>query len=134
MERRFKRTIDSLDQIFEFLNEFVTANKIDESVTFTLNLVVEELFTNMVKYHSESREDILINATRDGSTLIVSLVDFDVEPFDVTITGEVNVNQALRDRKIGGLGIHLVKKMVDNLNYEYANRRSRITFTKNLEK
>lgn len=54
MEKKFKREIKSLDKIAHFISEFITKNRIDESLSFPINLVIEELFTNMVKYSTES--------------------------------------------------------------------------------
>ncbi|MFQ5824370.1 MAG: ATP-binding protein [bacterium] len=134
MEKKFKRDINSLDMIFNFIGEYITKTKIDHTITFTINFVVEEIFTNMVKYNSENTNDILISLNKNENNLIISLTDFDVEPFDVTKSEEVNINQSLEDRKVGGLGLHLVKQMVDKINYEYKNRKSKITFIKHLEK
>lgn len=133
MEKKFKRDIKSLDKIFDFIGDFVTKNKFDDSITFTLNLVVEELFTNLVKYNEETSQDILISLNQDRNKLIVSLTDFDVEPFDVTKSGEVDVDQSIKKRKVGGLGLHLVKQLVDKIDYEYKDRESKITLIKNLE-
>lgn len=134
MEKKFKRNIKSLNQIFKFIAEFITSNNIDDTISFTLNLVVEELFTNMVKYNLENTNDILITLDKDQDNLIISLIDFDVEPFDVTKTEGVNISKSLKERKIGGLGLHLVKQMVDKINYEYKNGNSKITLIKQLEK
>jgi len=134
MEKKFKREIKSLDKIFTFNSKFITKNKIDHSITFTLNLVIEELFTNMVKYDSENPNDILISLNKEENYLIISLTDFDVEPFDITKTEEVDIKQSLRDRKVGGLGLHLTKQMMDKIDYEYKNRISKITLIKHLEK
>ncbi|MFQ5708879.1 MAG: ATP-binding protein [bacterium] len=134
MTREFKRDIESLDEIFVFLDDFIAKNRIDESISFTVNLVVEELFTNMVKYNPGSAHDVLIEISRNENRLIVSLTDFDVEPFDITKTEEVKIDQHLQERKVGGLGIHLVKQMVDKIEYEYKNRNSKITLIKHLEK
>ena len=133
MGKKFKREINSLDQVFEFVNNFVRSKRIDESILFSLSLVVEEIFTNMVKYNSQSNEDILISLKKLESRLIVTLTDFDAEPFDITKTKEVDVRQPLENRKVGGLGIHLVKRMVDKLSYEHKGRESKVTLIKYLE-
>jgi serine/threonine-protein kinase RsbW len=64
--------------------------------------------------------------------LTVRLMDFDVDPFDVTRAPTVNVDKPLHERQIGGLGLHLVRHMADTIRYEFADRRSTITFTKSL--
>ena len=133
MKKRFKRQFSSLNKVFDFVNIFIQKNSVDKSVSFTLNLAIEELFTNMVKYSKESTSDISIDIAKKNSTLIVTLIDFDVEPFDLTKSKEVDIKAHLNDRKVGGLGIHLVKKMVDKIDYEYKNRESKITFIISLE-
>ncbi len=133
MEKKFKREIKSLEKISRFISEFITTSNIDDSHTIPINLVVEELFTNMVQYNAENKNDISVSLNKDGSRLIISLTDFDVEPFDVTKRGEVNVDQLLEDRKPGGLGIHIVKKFVDKMEYQYKNRQSKIILIKMLE-
>ena len=134
MEKRFRREISSLHEIFDFVHHFLEENKINESHSFTIDLVVEELFTNLVKYDPENNKDILIIINCEDKRLVVDLVDFDSKPFDLTETKEVDVHIPLEDRKIGGLGIHLVKKMVDRLDYQYLDGNAKITFMKNLEK
>ena len=133
MDKRFKRDLNSLDGIFKFINEFSAKTGVDESVVFTINLVVEELFTNMVKYTYENNNEILLELKKEEPNLIIHLTDFDVEPFDITKTVEVDTKQSLEDRRVGGLGIHLVKQMMDKIEYEYKDRQSKIILIKHLE-
>jgi anti-sigma regulatory factor (Ser/Thr protein kinase) len=66
----------------------------------------------------------------DQGKVIVSLTDFDVEPFDITKFKPYDAGLPLAERKPGGLGIHLVRAVMDEVTYEYENRCSRITLTK----
>ncbi len=134
MDKKFKRDLSSLDEIFKFINEFSAKTGVDESVVFTINLVVEELFTNMVKYASENTNEILLELKKNEDDLIIHLTDFDVDPFDISKTAEVDTQQSLEERRVGGLGIHLVKQMIDKIEYEYKDRQSKIILIKHLEK
>ena len=134
MAKKFKRDLKSLDEIFKFINEFSAKTGVDESVVFTINLVVEELFTNMVKYTSENTNEILLELKKNEDDLIIHLTDFDVDPFDISKTAEVDTKQSLEERRVGGLGIHLVKQMIDKIEYEYKDRQSKIILIKHLEK
>ena len=132
-EKAFKKNLNALDGIFDFTHAFLASNHIDEKFRFPIDLAIEELFTNMIKYNGESRHDIILSLHRHSNRLIISMTDHDVDAFDITQTGEVNTAKPLNDRQVGGLGLHLVKKMVDDIRYEYADRQSRIILTKNLE-
>lgn len=134
MERYFKRNIQTLGDIFDFVDECAGALALPPSLLFSLKFVIEELFTNMVKYSvSDTRSDIAIDLRREDRRVIVRLTDSGVDAFDVTKAGDADVTLGLEERKIGGLGIHIVKRMVDSIDYQYHERQSVITFSKNLE-
>ena len=131
MERRFARDVGSLAAIFEFIREFLAAHGIDERHAWDLDLVVEELFTNLVKY-GRGREAISIELDRRDLDAIVRLRDFDVDAFDPRLAPEVDQGRPLEERRSGGLGIHFVRQIADHIDYEYRERRSTITVTKRL--
>jgi anti-sigma regulatory factor (Ser/Thr protein kinase) len=127
MEHTFARRIDALDDIFDFLTKAGHAMGVSTSVGFCVNLVVEELFTNMVRHHREGSRDIALRIQRDGDRLQLSLTDFDVDDFDITRVPEVDTTLPLEERRPGGLGLHLVRRMTDTLSYHYENRNRTIT-------
>ncbi len=128
MKKKFDRSLDSLQQIFEFTERFFTREGIDASVRFPVDLAVEELFTNMVKYNADAQDEIQISLDRKDDSVIVSLIDFDSEPFDVSRPYPVDVEAPLDERKPGRLGLYLVHHMVDTVDYDYDGRRSTVTF------
>jgi serine/threonine-protein kinase RsbW len=134
MEEKFERDIESLDGIFAFIGRATSTRAVPESVTLSIHLAVEEIFTNMVKYNTGHGGDISIRVMIDGTRLIVQLVDVDVDPFDPDAQEAVGIDKPLEDRKIGGLGLHLVRSMVDKVAYEYKDRRMKVTVIKNLER
>jgi len=133
MKRRFTKTSGSIADVFAFVDESLAAQNAGPSTAYAVNLAVEELFTNMVKYSPGGKNEVTIGIEKNGDRLVVTLVDEDVEPFDMTSRAEVDTSKRLEERKIGGLGIHLVKQMVDEFHYRYENRSSIITITKKLE-
>ena len=132
MQKTFLRSYDSLEDIFEFTERFFDAENIGEAVRFPVHFVLEELFTNMVKYNPGNSNEIMLDVNRVQQNVTVSLTDFDVDSFDVTQERNVDVESPLKQRKVGGLGLHLIQKMVDSLEYNYSDRESNITFTKGL--
>lgn len=132
-KRSFPRSAASLPAIFEFMEAFFGRAGVGDAHRLPMQFAVEELFTNLVKYSRGGTREILLDLRRDGGRLVVSLTDFDVERFDIRAVPDVNVDLDLKDRKPGGLGIHLLKRMVDDVDYEYVDGRSTTTFVKRLE-
>ena len=132
IERRFARSLDSLSEIDEFLKGFLVPQAVGPEHLQCVTLATEELFTNMLKYGG-GKGEILIGLVRRERELAVNLTDFDVDEFDVTKAPEIQVDRPLSEREPGGLGIHLVKKMTDRIEYEYVDRCGTTTFFKTLD-
>jgi serine/threonine-protein kinase RsbW len=131
----FRREIEAIGEVFAFLETFADGQEIDEKSAFCINLVVEELFTNMVRHNEGGGDRISVSVERRDNRVHLELVDTDVEPFDPETAEVPPVESGIENRQPGGLGIYLVRKMVDDLNYDYeiGDRRMRITVTKTLE-
>lgn len=128
MQRRYERSFDELRRIVADTERFFDEHGIDPDLRTTVDLCVEELFVNMVTYNTETAERILLEMAPADGGIEISLTDFDVERFDPTECGEVEVDAPLAARTPGGLGLYLVMKMVDSIHYEYRGRNSRISF------
>jgi len=131
----FRREIEAIGEVFAFLETFADGQEIDEKTAFCINLVVEELFTNMVRHNEGGGDRITLSIERRNDRIHLELLDIDVEPFDPKTAEIPPVDAGIEERRPGGLGIYLVRKMVDDLNYAYEakDRRMRITVTKTLE-
>jgi len=126
----FPRRIDVLDRVFALIEEFFDGREISPAHLFTIKLAVEELFTNLVKYNKDTDREIEIELEQGDDRVTISLTDFDVEPFDITNVAAPELDIPLEQKRPGGLGIHLVKQMVDQVSYEYVDRRSKTTLIK----
>ena len=93
-----------------------------------LDLAVEEWATNVCR-HAYRGEDGSISVTvrREGPRLVVELSD-DGNPFDPTAAAEPDVSLPLTERAPGGLGLLLMRRMVDELSYRRDGRRNVVTF------
>jgi len=131
--RTFRREIDALAGVFDFASDFADRNGLSEAVVFAMNLAIEELFTNIVKYGQRDGSDIGLELdVRDGC-VVIEVIDRDADPFDPTAAREVDVDKGLDERQEGGLGIHLIRSIMDYIKYEYEDRCARITLKKRLE-
>lgn len=131
----FRREIDAIGEVFVLLETFADDQEIDEKTAFCIHLVAEELFTNMVRHNEGGGDRIAVSVERRDNRIHLELVDVDVEPFDPRTAEVPPVDAGIEERRPGGLGIYLVRKMVDDLDYDYEpeGRRMRITVTKTLE-
>lgn len=134
--RGFARAVDSLERIFEFTSDFFARASIDPRLLPTVDLVVEELFTNMVKYGTRpgAAAEIRIAMAAVEGGIEVEMVDAGVDAFDVTRAPDADTTLPIEEREAGGLGLHLIRRLVDSWSYDYsqARRESRVTFTKTL--
>ena len=135
MDRIFKRDLGELGDVFAFLDNFAEESDVGMSIVLPVRLAIEELFTNMVRHNTSGNSDITISLDKKDERLVVVLTDHDVaEPFDPIRREEVDITAGLEDREAGGLGIHLVKRMVDEIHYHYSAtlQQSQITLIKSV--
>jgi len=125
----FRRSFEAIPEMAAFTADVFASHRIDSTILPSLDLVLEELFTNMVKYGKGS-EPVRITLRKCPGGVDVTITDYGVEPFDVTRAAEVDTTLPLEQRTPGGLGLHLVRKLTTGLAYEYLKdaRQSRTTF------
>ena len=130
-QRRFPRSIDALHELFAFTAETLAGESGDGALSRTVDFVLEELFTNIVKYGRGATPVLVEMAAIEGG-VEVTLTDFDAAPFDVTRAPPVDITLPVESRRPGGLGLHLIRKLVDSIEYRHSpqDRCSRITFRK----
>jgi len=130
LRRSFGRRLESLPAMVDFAAAALAGYEIDSAQRMAIDFAIEELFTNMLKYSGSGVSPVEIAFECGDETVQVSLTDTDVEPFDVTAAPDADVTLPLQQRQPGGLGLHLTRRLVDDLSYEYlaASRESRIRF------
>ena len=129
--RSFARSFASLHEIFAFTAESFQRLGVPSELLPSVDLVLEELFTNIVKYGAGDRP-VSVEIARVAQGVEVTMTEFDADRFDVTDAPSVDVDLPAEERQPGKLGLHLLPRLVDSLSYEYfaADRIGRITFRK----
>jgi serine/threonine-protein kinase RsbW len=127
---RIPRSLAGLDRMFAFLKGHLEAGSVDEGTSFRINLAAEEIFVNMVKHNEGSSEFISAAMEVSDELIRLELTDHDVEPFDPKSVPRADVHLPLEKRTPGGLGIHLVKSVVDRVTYDYQDREMKVTIFK----
>lgn len=133
MKRRFKRQLQSLEAVFAYLETFLQQHRLKPQLLPVISLAVEEIFTNCVKYNPSGVGNILIQLTLKKRSLEIRITDPDAPPFDITRAPAADTAAPLSQRESGRLGLHLVRQMMDTVQYEYRDGQSIITLQKALE-
>ena len=117
----------------DFVNALARENHLQPDVTAQLNLALEEAVTNVISYAYPEGTDgtVDIDACTDGRMLRFIISDSG-KPFDPTAREEINVSAGLDERPIGGLGIHLIRQIMDAVSYERKDGRNILTITKKI--
>lgn len=126
----FRRSLGSLENIFAWSREFTQTHEISATIAFQLDVIIEELFTNTVKYNPGGPDAVRLSLAREGDKIILMVVDFNPDPFDITARPDVRTDAPLAERRSGGLGLHFVKMMSDSIDFRHAEGQSTITVTK----
>lgn len=122
-KRDFPRSFESLPALVAFVDEALHGTNIAPAQRHVLDFAMEELFTNMVKYAPNGAPQITITISRLPQGAEVSLLDRDVDCFDVTRAPDAAVDRPLAERTPGGLGLHVLRRQVDHLSYRYDPQR-----------
>ena len=129
--RAFGRRIGAIEELVAFTSDVYAADRINPATREAVDLALEELFTNMVKYGS-SVTDIVVEIARVPGGAEVTLIEEGAGHFDPLAAPRVDVRAPIEQRNPGGLGLHLVRELVDFVDYRHdADRRQgRTTFRK----
>lgn len=132
-KRRFVRRVDELEKIFNFLKMNWQEFKVQDRDQHDMELSVEEIFMNMIQHNTDkSAGDIEVTIEKTGRKIILRLSDFEDIPFDVTKAREVDFEDYIKNKRSGGLGIHLVRELMDDVKFEHNNGLSTITISKHI--
>ena len=124
--------LQEVPRLNAFVEEACKSAGFDESVTLQINMAVEEAVVNVMKYayQPEQRGDITIEAASYDECLRFSIIDSG-KPFDPTVQSEVDTTLPAMEKKVGGLGIHLIRQTMDSINYERMDNLNVLTLRKN---
>lgn len=128
LERRFPSRLDDLAAVALEIRRFLEARAVGTHAVYVANLALEELATNTLKYGyaDHAVHELLVRVAVDSDRLRLVLED-DGRPFNPLEVPEPDVSASLENRLPGGLGIHLVRKLADRVNYERRDGRNCVT-------
>ncbi|MBQ8158572.1 MAG: ATP-binding protein [Prevotella sp.] len=125
--------INEIPALAEFIDTMVEEIALDPSLGMSLNLALEEAVTNVIlyAYPEGTSGTVTITVEGAGDTLTFIISDKGV-PFDPTQKEDADITLSAEERPIGGLGIFLVKQLMDDVRYEYTDGQNILTLKKTI--
>ena len=133
-EIKIKNEVGELERVNQFVEEIGEELGLDMELQMNLNLVMEEMVSNVIFYaYPEGKvEDIELVAESDGKELTFVLSDKGKE-FDPTLKDDADPDVNPMERDIGGMGIYIVKNIMNQVTYQRLEGKNLLTMTKNIE-
>jgi anti-sigma regulatory factor (Ser/Thr protein kinase) len=112
---------------------FARRENLSRDVVFAAKLALEELLTNTITYGYDDKSGQLIEIRLEvrGDQFIIRTVDGGLA-FDPRAAKEPNIKSSLKNRALGGLGVHLVKNLMDRIEYQHKDGKNHVTLRKSL--
>jgi anti-sigma regulatory factor (Ser/Thr protein kinase) len=126
-----KNRLSDLAPLADNIRTSVAELGLTERDLFCIDLVCDEIITNTIKYGyvDGGEHEIAVNVSVRPSEIVIALED-DGQPFNPLNNATPDTNLALQDRPIGGLGIHLLREMMDRCDYRHSEGKNCLTFQK----
>jgi len=131
IELKILNQIPEIERVCNSITTFSRQHSIDEKIISNLYLAIDELLTNIIRYGYRDEKDhpIYIRYSIEKELLTLQIED-DSYPYDPNQAPVPDLTSDLENRKIGGLGIYLVKSMMDDVKYVTKNGKNTLTLTK----
>jgi len=133
MECNVARELSSLEQIAKMLHEFSERQGLSERDRFSLTLAIEEIVTNIIRHQPKNTTSIRVRIDGSPDRVVVTVVDPDSTFFDPTAAKDPKIDLPIDERKPGGLGIFLTKRLMDEMRYEFHEGTGTTTLVRRLE-
>lgn len=114
-------TVENLDRVTEFVDEQLEELNCPPKAMIQINVAIDELFGNIADYAYRpdvGSATVRVEVVEEPLSVVITFID-NGKPFDPLSSGEPDLTLPAKKRPVGGLGIYLVKKNMDEITYEY---------------
>jgi anti-sigma regulatory factor (Ser/Thr protein kinase) len=135
MPQRFQITraaeLESLSVFREFISDCCAKFNVPNETVFELKLAVDEACTNVIEHGYKGMDpgSIILSFRIESDRILVQLTDFG-HVFEPAEAPKPDLEAALEDRPLGGMGLYLIYQMMDNIDYKSSEDGNTLTFTK----
>ena len=132
-EIEIKNRVDELEHVNTFVEQIADELGLDMELRMNLNLAMEEMVSNVIfyAYPEDTEGSIGLAAEYDGKQLTFMLSDKGVE-FDPTLKADNDLDVNPAERELGGMGIYIVKNIMDQVSYQRLKGKNLLTMKKNI--
>lgn len=132
-EVRITNNLDEIGTLAEFIEELGAELSLSMEMTMHINLALEEAVSNIIMYAypQEEEHEIILKTTANEHQLIFLLTDNGLS-FDPTTAPNVNLDILAEERQIGGLGIFLIRRIMNEVSYQRLDGENHLIMKKNL--
>ncbi|MBR3661008.1 MAG: SpoIIE family protein phosphatase [Bacilli bacterium] len=131
--KEFKANTKELNNVISYLDDYLNKNNISKKIVNQLDLVIEELFVNICNYAYEGKSGYFkISLENNDNKIIITLEDEGIK-FNPLEKEEPDTTLSIEERSVGGLGILLVKKNLDNIKYKREDNKNILILEKSIK-
>ena len=133
-ELTLEATIDNIPAVTDFVDRELEALGCPMKAQMQIDVAIDELFGNIAYYAYDPETGpatVRVEVAKDPLAVIITFIDRG-RPFDPLSGKDPDVTLPIEDRKVGGLGVFLVKKTMDDVNYEYKDGQNILRIRKNM--
>lgn len=126
---------DNLPEVLAFIEKHLEEIGCSPNIQMQITVAVEEIFVNIAHYAynpGKGKATVRVEISESPVTVTITFMD-NGKPFDPTQRVDPNITLSAEERQIGGLGIFMTKKMMDDVSYEYSAGRNILTLKKGIE-
>lgn len=134
-ERTIEATPENVDKAIEFVDEMLKEYGCGMREQMAIDVAVDELFANIAHYAYNPETGyatVKVDVVKDPLSVEITFVDNGM-PYDPLAKADPDTTQAIEERAIGGMGIFIVKKSMDAVDYEYKNGKNILTIKKRFD-
>lgn len=130
---KLKNNNSEISRLSERIESLAEAHSLSPKIVYELNLILEELITNIIKYgyDDEKEHEIAVSITLEKDR-VSGVVEDDGHYFNPHKAESPDIDKPVEQKSVGKLGIHLVKNLTDKFKYERRQGRNIISFEKNM--
>ena len=133
-EMEIEATLDNFEEVQAFVDEELERLGCSMETQIQIDIAVEEIFVNIAHYAYNpdvGKATIRVEITEDPLSVVLTFMDNGI-PYDPLAKQDPDVTLPPEERKIGGLGIYMVKESMDDVKYEYRDGKNILTICKKL--